>query len=118
MIIVVGLAAEGCRRLCEAREGCGGGSFEGTVVDLVDLGGAASNAGVGGAGPDAGGGGVTPNADAGGVGPNAEVGGVAPNPDAEGATEDAEGSREWRTEDLRGCQSGSCGRSVGSRSDR
>ena len=95
VVVVVGLVAEGCRRLCLAS---GGGSSEVTGVDLVDLGadvgGATLNADVGGVGPDADAGGVTLNADAGGVGPDADAGGVIHGVDGGPATVPAEGVGE------------------------
>ena len=81
---VIGVVAEGCRRLCRAKSG--GGSSEPTGVGLVDLG-----ADAGGVTLDADAGGVGPDADAGGVTLGAGVGGVTLDADAGGVTHRVDG---------------------------
>ena len=66
MVGVIGVVAEGCRRLCRAKSG--GGSPEPSGVRLVDLG-----------------------ADAGGVGPGADAGGAMDRVGGGPATAPAEG---------------------------
>ena len=80
MVGVIGVVAEGCRRLCWAKSG--GGSSERSGVRLVDL-----DADAGGVGPDADAGGAMDRVGGGPATAPAEGGGASEDKEAGGAVE-------------------------------